>query len=222
MAGNRFFGGNRVVQSGPMFFSLDGIDGVGKSTQMELFAEHLKGAGYDVVTCRDPGSTPLGESIRGILLQDREIPVCGTGEMLLYMAARAQMVAEIIKPALAAGKTVISDRYLLANVVYQGWAGELAPDVIYRIGQVATDDLMPDLTLLLDLPTAEASGRLGDELDRMESRDNSYQQALRKGFLEEAARAPERIAVINAEGSVDQVAGRIRKAAERILRSRTE
>jgi dTMP kinase len=142
--------------------------------------------------------------------------------MLLYMAARAQMVAEIIKPALAAGKTVISDRYLLANVVYQGWAGELAPDVIYRIGQVATDDLMPDLTLLLDLPTAEASGRLGDELDRMESRDDSYQQALRKGFLEEAARAPERIAVINAEGSVDQVAGRIRKAAERILRSRTE
>lgn len=205
-----------------MFFSLDGIDGVGKSTQMELFADHLKGAGYDVVTCRDPGSTRLGESIRSILLQDREIPICGTSEMLLYMAARAQMVAEIIKPALAAGKTVISDRYLLANVVYQGWAGELAPDTIYRIGQVATDDLLPDLTLLLDLPTDEASGRLGEELDRMESRDNSYRQALRKGFLEEAARDPERIAVIDAEGSVDQVAERIRKAAEKILRSKTE
>ena len=205
-----------------MFFSLDGIDGVGKSTQMELFVEHLKAVGLDVVTCRDPGSTQLGEAIREILLQDRDTPIGGSTEMLLYMAARAQMVAEIIKPALAMGKVVVSDRYLLANVVYQGWAGELAPEAIWKVGKIATDDVRPDRILLLDLPPTAAAERIGSEPDRMESRGTSYQEALRKGFLEEASRDPERITVLDAHGTVEEVAARIQAAASEFLRSMAE
>lgn len=205
-----------------MFFSLDGIDGVGKSTQMELLVEHLKAAGLDVVTCRDPGSTQLGEAIREILLQDRDTPICGSTEMLLYMAARAQMVAEIIKPALAMGKVVVSDRYLLANVVYQGWAGELAPEAIWTVGKIATDDVRPDRILLLDLPPTAAVERIGSEPDRMESRGTSYQEALHKGFLEEASRDPERIMVLDARGTVEEVAARIQAATSEFLRSMAE
>ncbi len=205
-----------------MFFSLDGIDGVGKSTQMELFVEYLEENGHSVLTCRDPGSTRLGEAIRAILLQDMGTPICGTTEMLLYMAARAQMVEEIIKPALAMGKVVVSDRYLLANVVYQGWAGDLVPEIIWQVGEIATDQLKPDLTLILDLPVSKASERIGSEPDRMESRGIQYQQALRNGFLEEAARKPEQITVIDAEGTINEVAERIQEATAHFLRGTTQ
>src|SRR5690348_15365648 len=111
-----------------MFFSFDGLDGVGKTTQMDLFCDWLRSAGQEVITCQDPGSTPLGEMMRKILLERGPTPIDRRSEMLLFMVARAQLVAELIKPALAAGKTVVSDRYLLANVVYQGYAGGLDVD----------------------------------------------------------------------------------------------
>jgi dTMP kinase len=107
-----------------MFFSFDGIDGVGKSTQLRLFCEWLADQGLAPVVCRDPGSTPLGEQIRRVLLESKEsTPIGPRSEMLLYMAARAQLVDEVIRPALEAGRTVVSDRFLLANIVYQGYAG---------------------------------------------------------------------------------------------------
>ncbi len=106
-----------------MFISLDGIDGAGKSTQIKLLAEWLVLRGHNVVSFRDPGATQLGESIRDILLHREEIPLSMKAEMLLYMAARAQLVTEQIEPALAKGQTVLCDRYLLSNVVYQGFAG---------------------------------------------------------------------------------------------------
>ena len=120
---------------GDMFFSFDGLDGVGKTTQMDLFVEWLRAAGHDVVRCRDPGSTPLGEAIREILL-GHEFAISRASEMLLFMAARAQLVEEVIRPALDAGKTVVSDRFLLANVVYQGHAGglDVADDLANRPG----------------------------------------------------------------------------------------
>src|ERR1700681_2000294 len=109
-----------------MFYSFDGIDGTGKTTQLSLFCDWLEVRGCDVVACRDPGGTPLGEPIREVLLHsDEKTPIARRSEMLLYMAARAQLVDEIIRLALAAGKTVVSDRYVLANVVYQGYAGGL-------------------------------------------------------------------------------------------------
>src|SRR5687768_15470810 len=108
-----------------MFLTLDGLDGAGKSTQVALLREWLASQGREVITCRDPGTTAIGEAIRHVLLDHRHASMSRRAEMLLYMAARAQMVEETIGPALAAGKTVISDRYLLANVVYQGHAGGL-------------------------------------------------------------------------------------------------
>ena len=123
-----------------MFFSFDGIDGVGQNDkQMQLFCDWLNEQNHEVVTCRDPGSTPLGEQVREILLTSgEETPIAARSEMLLYMAARAQLVDEVIRPALDAGKTVVSDRYLLANVVYQGYAGGLDVAAVRDVGSVAT------------------------------------------------------------------------------------
>ena len=120
-----------------MFFSFDGLDGVGKSTQMDLFCAWLTERGHELVRCRDPGSTPAGEAIRELLLSNR-FPIARSAEMLLFMAARAELVEEIIRPAIADGKTVVSDRYVLANVVYQGHAGGLDPESIWQVGRLAT------------------------------------------------------------------------------------
>src|SRR4051812_26016121 len=128
-----------------MFISFDGIDGVGKSTQVALITDALRAQGHEVVVCRDPGSTSLGERIRDVLLtSDSKTPIGRRSEMLLYMAARAQLVEEIIRPALELGKVVIADRYLLANVVYQGHAGGLDPNEIWEVGRIATQGLQPD------------------------------------------------------------------------------
>lgn len=189
-----------------MFLTFDGIDGVGKSTQIDLCRKWLHARGAEVVVCRDPGSTAIGEAIRELLLGERGAGMAMTTEMLLYMAARAQLVEELIRPALAAGKTVISDRFLLANVVYQGHAGGLDPATIWQVGQIATGGLMPDCTLLLDMPAEAARARLNRPLDRLEARGAEYQARLRAGFLSEAARAPERIRVIDAAQPAETVA----------------
>ena len=201
-----------------MFFSFDGIDGVGKSTQVRLFCEALRAAGYEVVACRDPGSTPLGERIRELLLtKDGATSIGRRSEMLLYMAARAQLVDEIIRPAMEAGKTVVSDRYLLANVVYQGHAGGLDPQAIWQVGQVATGGTMPDLTFVLDLPLEAAKGRIERPLDRMETQGDDFHRRLRQGYLTEASRQPDAIVVIDAAQPIEQVQAEIRKAAQRVL-----
>ena len=199
-----------------MFFAFDGLDGTGKTTQMNLFIEWLRAGGHDVVNCYDPGSTPLGEQIREMLLGHR-LPICRTSEMLLFMAARAQMVDEVIRPALEAGRVVVSDRYLLANIVYQGYAGGLDLETIRRIGRTATGGILPELVFVLDLAPEQAAGRIDRQLDRMESQGADYQARLRQGFLAEAARQPERIVVVDASGDVDAVQSQIRAAAERVL-----
>jgi dTMP kinase len=200
-----------------MFFSFDGIDGVGKSTQMELFAQWLRQAGHVVVTCRDPGGTELGEAIRRLLLNDFATPIGRRSEMLLYMASRAQLVDQVIRPALDRGETVVSDRYLLANVVYQGYAGGLDVPALWEIGRTATDGIEPDLTFLLDMPLDKAQSRIGRELDRMERQDDSFRERLRAGFLAEAARHPDKIAVIDASGPPEQVQGLIQRAASAVV-----
>jgi dTMP kinase len=199
-----------------MFFCFDGIDGVGKSTQAKRFAQWLREQGREVVECRDPGSTAVGESVRGILLDTRSTISLRT-EALLYMAARAQMVEEVIRPALAAGKIVVSDRYLLSNVVYQGYGGGLDVDVLWRLGEIAIDGVRPDATFLLDMETAAAHGRLNRQLDRMEQRGDDFRERLRLGFLAEAAKPERRIVVISADGTVEAVQERIRRHAIRIL-----
>ena len=194
------------------FIALDGIDGSGKSSQIRPLVEWLTSRGQTVTTCRDPGSTPAGDAVRAILLDRHDLQLAPTAEMFLYMAARAQLVAEIVGPALARGEWVVSDRYLLANIVYQGHAGGLDPEVIRRVGDIATGGLMPDLVLLLDVDLETAARRLDRPLDKLENRGDGYRQRLRNGYLAEAEASPDRIVVIDATADRDEVTSRIRAA----------
>ena len=202
-----------------MFFSFDGIDGVGKTTQMKLFHEWLDAQGFDVVLCRDPGSTALGEALRAILLDRADLKIGRRSEMLMYMAARAQLVEEVISPALAAGKVVMSDRYLLANVVYQGHAGGLDVDALWQVGQIATDNVTPNMTFLLDMEPDAARGRLNRPLDRMEKQGEEFRGKLRGGFLAEARRNPKKISIIDAARPIETVQNEIRETAARLLQA---
>lgn len=182
-----------------MFISFDGVDGAGKSTQIRLLSEWLTSQGKTVVTCRDPGSTSLGERLRSILLDHHDTPIHRRSEMLLFMAARAQLVEEVIRPALEAGEWVLSDRFLLANVVYQAHAGGLDVDEVWHVGNVAVGGVRPAKTILLDMPAAEASQRIQRESDRMEAQGIEYLDRVRQGFLAEAKRQPDQIVVVAAD-----------------------
>ncbi|MEO8498754.1 MAG: dTMP kinase [Planctomycetota bacterium] len=203
-----------------LFFSFDGIDGVGKSTQMALFCDWLRDNGHDVVQCRDPGGTPLGEVLRDIILHQHDIPVCPGSEMLLYMASRAQLVADVIRPALDAGKTIVSDRFLVSNVAYQGYGGGADVDDVWAVGAVATAGVSPDLTLMLDMPVEQAATRLNRDLDRIEARGAEFLNRVREGFLTEAKKAPDRIALIDAARDLDSIQADIRAAASRVIEAK--
>lgn len=193
------------------FISLDGLDGAGKSTQCRLLADWLRHRGFDVVRCADPGGTAIGDVLRKLLLEHRghmTLPC----EAYLFMASRAQLVAEVIRPALDSGKAVICDRFLLANVVYQGHAGGLDPQKLWDLGLLATGGLEPDVTFVLDLPLDIAQARRKENADRMERRDAAYFAKVREGFLAEARRRPERIRIVDATLPPEAVQGALRTA----------
>ena len=197
-----------------LFISLDGLDGTGKSTQCRLLAEWLRDRGRRVVACRDPGGTAMGDVIRSLVLEHRgEMNVIC--EAFLFMASRAQLVAEVIRPALTRGEVVVCDRFTLANVVYQGHAGGLDPATLWTMSQLATGGLEPDLTIVLDLPVAKARERRGRPADRMESRAEAFHERVRAGFLAEAASRPDRIHVVDASPAVEVVQEHIREEVRR-------
>lgn len=204
------------------FIALEGVDGVGKSTQIRQLADWLTRDGHAVVTCRDPGSTELGESVRDLLLHS-SLDMDRRSEMLLYMAARAQLVAEVIRPSMEAGKIVLSDRFLLSNVVYQAYAGGLAVDDVWTVGRVATGGLLPDLTFVLDLDADLATRRRGREADRMERQGPAYLAQVRQGFLDAAGNAahPAAITVVDAADSADTIHARIRSHVRQLLQPGT-
>jgi dTMP kinase len=199
-----------------LFLSLDGVDGAGKSTQCRLLADWLREQGRNVVTCHDPGGTELSQQLRDILLHHRGQMSLPT-EALLFMASRAQLVAEVIRPALDAGKVVLTDRFLLSTVVYQGHAGGLDPDQLWQAGLFAIGGLEPDLTLVLDLPLDVSMSRRKPSADRMESRGPDYFAKVRTGFLAEARRRPERIRVIDACQSAESVQQLLRLEIEQLI-----
>jgi len=203
-----------VAASASRFIVLEGIDGAGKSSQVEPLVAWLRGSGRAVTACRDPGATAAGDAIRAILLDRHDLQLAPTSEMLLYMAARAQLVGEVIRPSLARGEWVVSDRYLLANIVYQGHAGGLDPDTIRQVGAVATGGIEPDLVLLFDVDLETAARRLARPLDKLENRGDEYRGRLRAGYLAEAARRPDRIAVVDATGDPATVQANVRAALE--------
>lgn len=194
------------------FISLEGIDGAGKSAQIGRLADWLRSTGRGVTTCRDPGSTPVGDAVREILLDRHDLHLAATAEMFLYMAARAQLVDEVLEPALARGEWVVSDRYLLSNIVYQGHAAGLDPETIREVGRVATRDRMPDLVLLLDVDLETSARRIARPLDKLENRGDDYRARLRSGYLAEAARQAVRVVTIDARPGIDEVAAAIRAA----------
>ncbi len=202
-----------------MFIVLDGIDGAGKSTQIDMLRRWLEGQGFRVTSLRDPGSTALGEAVRDILLHREEIPISSSAEMLLYMAARAQLVNEQIRPALAADRIVISDRYLLANVVYQGCAGGVDLEHLWTVGEIATQGIQPDITILLDLPVNAAMARIGANPDRLEKRGEAYFQRVRTGFLSQLNRSSAKTVVINAEKTLQEIHLQISKVVSECLGS---
>jgi dTMP kinase len=179
--------GGRAHAHPGFFVVLDGPDGGGKSTQIVRLKAWLEGLGLDVVACRDPGGTALGDRVRDILLARETATIGNRAEMLLFMASRAQLVEEVIAPALAGGRVVVSDRYLLANIVYQGSAGALMEEEIALVGMVATGGLMPDLTIVLDIAPDAAAARVGPAPDRIEARPLFYHERVRAGYLSAAA-----------------------------------
>jgi len=204
------------------FLVLDGPDGGGKTTQAVTLAAWLRGRGMDVVTSRDPGGTEFGNKLRAILQDRATVNLSLRAEMRLFMASRAQLVEDVIAPALAAGRTVVSDRYLLANIVYQGHAGGLTVDEVAQVGLAATSHLLPDLTLILDIPPDAARRRVGGPRDRIEDRPAEYHAKGREGFLKAAGTDPRPfypapIVVIDASAEPQVVAGRIQSEVEHFL-----
>lgn len=200
-----------------MFIVMEGGDGVGKSTQLSLLQKDLEERGYPVRVCREPGSTRLGEAIRRILLHERSLSIDRMSELLLFMAARAQVTNEVIRPALARGEVVLADRFLLSSIVYQGYAGGLEIESLWEIGRIATGNLQPDMTILLDLPVAESQRRRCGEPDRLESESTLFHERVRQGFLTEARRAESGIWVLSASETVEELHRKILDRVEKLL-----
>lgn len=200
-----------------MFIALEGGDGAGKSTQLPLLQEWFEKQGKTVTICREPGSTPLGEKVRDLLLFQRGLDICRMSELLLFMTARAQVVRQVIRPALERGEVVLADRFLLSSIVYQGYGGELEVEEIRKVGQIATGGTLPDLNIILDLPLSSAKARRKGEPDRLESEADAFHERVRNGFLTEARLFPEKNVVVSAEDSVEQIHAEICRAIEHIL-----
>ncbi|WP_099331857.1 dTMP kinase [Actinomyces minihominis] len=197
-----------VDREGPgLFISFEGGDGCGKSTQVKRLAEELQARGVDVLSTREPGGTPLGQKLREHI-QHGPADVDPRTEALLYAADRAYHAATLLRPAIAAGTTVLEDRYTDSSVAYQGAARDLGPEEIRRLSDWATQNLQPDITLLFDVDSEEGLRRvhsMGEGLDRLESAGLSFHQRVREEYLHIAKQFPERIVVLDAGQSIPQV-----------------
>ncbi|WP_428409334.1 dTMP kinase [Hyphococcus sp.] len=209
-----------TASSAGAFISFEGGDGAGKSTQIKLLADAIRDAGREVVTTREPGGSPGAEAIRKLLLEgsaDKWSPVT---EALLMSAARADHLERIIQPALARGAVVITDRFADSTMAYQGLAGALGEKTVIALYDLVVGNRGPDLTLILDLPIEEGlkrAGATGGQEQRFESKGAAYQEKVREAFLEIARREPDRCFVVDASGSAEKVAARIRNIVEKKL-----
>ncbi len=209
-----------------MFVTLEGIEGTGKSTQIRLLSDYLESRGLEVVLTREPGGSRLGQELRRMLLHLDNRDMAPTAELFLYLADRAQHVAQVIRPALAAGKWVVSDRFADSTVVYQGYGRGLDPKLLHSLNEVAVDGLWPDLTLLLDLPAEVGLNRAlarnlregkSREEGRFEAEALEFHNRVREGYLTWAALHPERFRVVDAAGAPEDVFRHIRASLDQGL-----
>ena len=200
------------MTTAPLFVSLEGLDGTGKTTQAAMLVESVRASGREVVAVREPGGTAVGERVRGLLL-DPEAEIAPWTEALLYAAARAQLVHDVIRPALARGAVVVADRFVDSSLAYQGIARGLGVDLVQAVNEAATGGLYPDRTVLLELPEQDALARLGATPDRMEAEDEAFHSVVADGFAQALARFPGRMRSVDASGTQEQVAARVREAA---------
>lgn len=187
------------------FVVFDGPDGSGKSTQFARFLSFCRERGLDLCEVREPGGTAIGEQIRRVLLDPDNADMSLRCEMMLYMASRAQLIEQVIRPALEAGKLVLADRFVSSTLAYQGTAGGMAQDDIIKVAQVAIEPYWPDLTVVFDVDEHVASSRLNPLLDRMELKGEVFHQRVREGFLHQAENSPDTYLVIDASADEDAV-----------------
>ena len=209
-----------------LFVAFEGGDGAGKSTQTALLAQALTALGYTVLRTREPGGTPVGEQLRSLVLEHGNGEIDARCEALIFAASRAAHAAQVIRPALAGGQVVLTDRYIDSSVAYQGAGRELGPEQIRSLNEWATGGLRPDLTVLLDVDPADGRTRRnagaapdaaeGGE-DRLESEPDAFHSRIRHAFLELAAAAPEHYLVLSAQDPIDVLAGQILDRVKQLL-----
>jgi dTMP kinase len=209
-----------------IFLSFEGGEASGKSVQANRLAERLRAEGRDVVSVREPGSTPVGERVRDIVLHAQDIPLAPNAQALLYSTARAQLVRDVIRPALAQSKVVVVDRFYDSTLAYQGYGHGADLDQLRAVTAFAVGDLRPDRTFLLDLPVEAAEGRAatrkpGRAWDRFEAEARAFHERVRAGYIELAKAEPRRFAVISADRDVDAVFADVWREVERLLPATT-
>lgn len=202
-----------------MFITFEGPEGAGKSTNLRLFAEALRKAGCEPLLTREPGGTPIAEQVRALLLSEHDEVMDADAELLLVFAARAQHLNSLIRPALAAGKVVISDRFTDATYAYQGGGRGIPDSRIAELENWVQGSLRPDLTLVFDVPidVGMARARARSELDRFEQEQQSFFEAVRTSYLRRAAADPQRYRIIDASGSLEQVGAALQPVIDEVL-----
>lgn len=215
------------MPKGGFFVSVEGIDGCGKTTQIQFLVERLTALGLPTLLAQEPGGTAIGRRIRSVLLDARNQGIEPMTELLLFFASRAQNLAEVIRPALDAGQVVVCDRFTDASVAYQGYGRGLGSEAVQQLSEVACGDLHPDLTLWLDIEPAAALARVGEResgrgagRDRMESEALEFFLRVREGYAHMHTGQPQRIRRIAAEGSVQEVSERVMAAVLTALEER--
>ncbi len=205
------------------FITFEGPEGGGKSTHVRELAAQLRAEGKTVLVTREPGGTPLAEKIRGLVREELEDPPVTRSEVLLFLASRAQVVANVIKPALARGEWVICDRFADSTFAYQGYGRGIDVGLLRQLNDFATEGLVPDLTILLDVPPEVSRARLAERqaatattADRIEQAGREFHRRLRDGFLDLAKSEPERFAVIDSSGPCAEVSKKVLEALRKL------